>query len=196
VSARSPRVCVGRALPGRRVRLVGASGEDVSRGEGELLVEGDGVGDGYLGDPEGTRERFYRCDDGQPGFRTRDLGMLDEQGRLFVTGRLDRQLKVRGMRVDPSEVEHRLVQLRHVESAYVEPCRGGLHAFVTLAQGAGGNHGEAEFLAAANRGLPQQRIRHIHVVSRLPLNARGKPDGSQAALGCLDTTTAGGGHGR
>jgi non-ribosomal peptide synthetase component F len=199
LSEHAPRVSVGRALPGRRVRLVGADGEDVSRGEGELCVEGDGVSDGYLADPEGTRERFYRCADGQPGFRTRDLGVLDAAGRLFVTGRLDRQLKVRGMRVDPSEVEHRLVRLGYVESAFVEPCRGGLHAFVTLAPGAAGgpgDHGEPELLAAVNDGLPQQRLRHVHVVRRLPLNARGKPDGSQAGLACRDATALGGGHGR
>jgi non-ribosomal peptide synthetase component F len=187
-------VPIGPPLPGRRVRLVDARGADVVRGEGELLIEGDGVTYGYVGDPEATRERFYSDAAGRPGFRTRDLGVLDERGRLFVTGRLDRQLKVRGMRVDPSEVEYRLAGHPAVSSALVQACRGGLHAYVTLAD-PGAAYSEADILHEVNTALPQHRVRHLHPVARLPLSPRGKPDPGAADPGCdRDRPSTRGGH--
>jgi non-ribosomal peptide synthetase component F len=175
-----PSVPVGSALPGRRVRLVDAAGLDVPAGAGELLVEGDGVAYGYLGDPAATAERFYPDASGRPGLRTGDTGWRDDDGRLYVTGRLDRQLKIRGMRVDPSEVESRLTRHPAIGSALVGACPGGLHGYVTLSEGAGG-WTEAAVLREVNTALPQHRLRHLHAVTRLPLGPRGKPG---AAPGC------------
>lgn len=66
----------------------------------EIVLAGDGLGHGYLGDPEATAERF-RPD----GYHTGDRGRVDEHGILYFSGRTDRQLKIRGARIEPEEVE-------------------------------------------------------------------------------------------
>lgn len=107
--------------------------------DGELWVGGPALASGYLGLPEATAERFVTCGD-QRFFRTGDRVRRDGvTGELLHLGRLDAQVKVRGIRVDPGEVEAHLlghpdvteaavtgvtVSDRTVLAAYVVP-RGG-----------------------------------------------------------------------
>jgi mycobactin peptide synthetase MbtE len=73
--------------------------------DNEVLLGGDCVGIGYLGEPEATEERFEVGEDGLRWYRTGDLGSIDAQGRLVFAGRADRQFKIRGTRIAPEEVE-------------------------------------------------------------------------------------------
>ena len=73
---------------------------------GELFIGGPGVGRGYWGDPEGTAAAFLPDPFGHGRlYRTGDLAKFDASGRLHFVGRVDRQVKVNGFRVNPSEVE-------------------------------------------------------------------------------------------
>jgi amino acid adenylation domain-containing protein len=81
--------------------------------EGEIYIGGDGVGAGYLGEPALTAERFV-ADPFAPGallYRTGDRGRRRADGNLEFLGRIDQQVKIRGHRVEPGEIEHAL--LRH-----------------------------------------------------------------------------------
>ncbi|WP_214408853.1 amino acid adenylation domain-containing protein [Sphaerisporangium fuscum] len=93
--ARTARVPIGRALP----HVVERIGE-----EDELLVGGPAVADGYLGLPEATAARFVTIG-GERFFRTGDRVARAPDGLLTHEGRIDDELKVRGIRVDPAEVE-------------------------------------------------------------------------------------------
>lgn len=127
---------VGKPLPGKAVEIVDASGLPVKEGElGEIVVTGATLASGYFRDPERTAERFLAVE-GSPGsrrFSTRDLGKWDENGNLCHLGRLDGQVKVHGIRVDPAGIESLLRDFPGIEeAAVIRESRGGrLVAFLT-----------------------------------------------------------------
>ncbi len=98
----------GKAVPGVELRIVRPDGTPASLGEaGEVVHCGAGVFSHYYGNPEATA-RTRRPDPFNPGgFRvhTGDLGRLDADGILYLSGRIDRQIKSMGVRVSPDEVE-------------------------------------------------------------------------------------------
>ena len=96
--------CAGRALPGREVR-VSASGE--------ILVRGDSLLTGYLVDGELADPRE------QGWFPTGDVGHMDSDGSLFVSGRADRMFVSGGENVHPEEIERALLDLNGVSAAVV-----------------------------------------------------------------------------
>ncbi|SDX40347.1 amino acid adenylation domain-containing protein [Saccharopolyspora shandongensis] len=106
---RSGPVSIGEPIDGMRAVVCDPAGEPVPPGEaGELHIGGVGVGHGYLGRPELTAESFVPDPDGPPGarwYRTGDLARRRADGNLEYLGRIDHQVKVNGVRVEPGEVE-------------------------------------------------------------------------------------------
>ncbi|MEU4569918.1 amino acid adenylation domain-containing protein [Micromonospora sp. NPDC023956] len=102
-------VTIGRPLPGTRIHLLDARGRPVPIGvPGEIHIGGPGVALGYLDRPALTANSFLPDPYGPPGsrlYRTGDQGRLGPDGRLEYLGRLDRQVKIRGHRVEPGEIE-------------------------------------------------------------------------------------------
>jgi amino acid adenylation domain-containing protein/thioester reductase-like protein len=102
-------VPVGRPAGHAKVMVLDGKLHPVPAGtEGEVYIAGCGVARGYLGRPALTAERFLPDASGAPGgrmYRTGDMGRWLEDGSLEVAGRVDRQLKVRGFRVEPGEIE-------------------------------------------------------------------------------------------
>lgn len=91
--------------------------------EGEIFIGGPGVATGYLNDPTLTAERFINhplgSDDYPTLYKTGDLGYWLENGQLVFTGRKDRQLKIRGFRVEPGEIEASIERLPEIAQALV-----------------------------------------------------------------------------
>ncbi len=102
-------VPVGRPAGHAEIMVLDGKLHPVPAGtEGEVYIAGRGVARGYLGRPALTAERFLPDASGAPGgrmYRTGDMGRWLEDGSLEVAGRVDRQLKVRGFRVEPGEIE-------------------------------------------------------------------------------------------
>ena len=135
-------VPIGRAMPGHRLYVVDEHLELVPRGEpGELLVGGPGIANGYLGQPALTAERFIPDPFGAvPGdrlYRTGDRVQENADGQLVFLNRVDRQIKVRGQRIELGEVEAGLAEHPEVRQAAVEAVAGPggtrLVAFLTPA---------------------------------------------------------------
>ena len=96
---------IGRPLPHLRVHLVDESGSPVGTGTpGEMLVAGASVTYGYLGRPELTAQRFVEYG-GERVYRSGDWAVRDDQGGLHYLGRQDRQIQLRGFRVELGEPE-------------------------------------------------------------------------------------------
>ena len=104
----SRRVPIGRPIPGATVRVLDAGGRPVPIGvAGELCVGGPGVARGYIDLPQETSLRFIAdpLSAGSRLYRTGDLVRMDSDGVLTFLGRNDAQVKVRGFRIEPHEIE-------------------------------------------------------------------------------------------
>ncbi|HEX8245511.1 MAG TPA: amino acid adenylation domain-containing protein, partial [Longimicrobium sp.] len=114
---------VGRPVWGTSARVLDADLRPVPEGEtGEVWMAGAGVSRGYLGAPAMTAERYRPDPLGAPGarmYRTGDLGRVLPDGDLDCLGRMDHQVKVRGFRVEPGEVETALAAHPAVREAVV-----------------------------------------------------------------------------
>ena len=102
-------IAIGEPLPCASHHLLDRELRPVPHDEiGELAIGGAGVARGYVGRPDLTAERFVPDPFGPPGarlYRTGDLGHALPDGRIEFLGRADAQLKVRGHRVEPGEIE-------------------------------------------------------------------------------------------
>jgi long-chain acyl-CoA synthetase len=157
---------VGIAVPGGRVRIERPDGGLAGDGEtGEVVFAGPGVMMGYAT----SRADLSRGDEQGSTLRTGDRGCL-RSGMLYVTGRLDRQVKVFGMRIDLDEIERDL-SARGL-TAVVEAVTG--ERLVVVAEPAVGLD-DARGILGRRLGLPSA-VLSVHQVSSLPYNGNGKVD--------------------
>ena len=177
----------GRPLPGTEVFVVSPEGRLCGMGEpGEIVVRTAYRTFGYLNEPHAA----FTANPARPGdstdllYPTGDLGRLLPDGNLEVMGRLDRQVKVRGVRVEPGEIEAALLAIPAVAEAAVIPYAElsgdlALAAFVAFAPAVAL---ETSSLAAQLRAtLPSFLVpARFVVVPQLPKTASGKVD--RAAL--------------
>jgi aspartate racemase len=182
-----PSVPIGRPIANTRVYVLDRHGEPVPVGvPGELHAAGDGLARGYLNCPDLTAERFVPDPwSGAPGarlYRTGDLVRWRPDGTLEFLGRTDAQVKVRGFRVEPGEVEAALGQHPAVREAVVtaredRPGERRLVAYLVPREGPeAGPSGLRRFLAER---LPAHMIPAAFVtLTALPLTPTGKVDRS------------------
>ncbi len=177
-------VPIGRPLPGTGAVAVTPDERVAAEGEvAELYLSGAGVALGYRGLPAETGRRFVRLpwfDEGRARFyRTGDLVRVLPGGRYAYVGRTDRQVKVRGFRIEPGELEQRLLahpEIRQVHVAVRHAATAELLAFVVA-----GNLSYDAFEAHLSETVPAyMRPHHVFRLGELPRNANGKVD--EAAL--------------
>jgi amino acid adenylation domain-containing protein/non-ribosomal peptide synthase protein (TIGR01720 family) len=174
---------IGRPIPGTTVHLLDDDLRPVPLGEpGELYVTGIGLARGYLNGPGLTAQRFLADPLGAPGarmYRTGDVARLRPDGDLEFVGRADHQVKIRGHRVEPGEIEAVLATDPRVGQAVVVPrVDDGLKRLVAYVVPAiGSRPAPAELRALVVRILPEYMVpAAIVVLDAFPLSPNGKLD--------------------
>ena len=177
---------VGKAFEDVTVRVLDAKDRELPAGEiGEIHFAGKGVTLGYLDRPELTAEKFLLLD-GQRFYRTGDTGRVSEDGWLEMLGRSDFQVKIRGMRVELSEVESTLRRAPGVRDAVAgaRTTADGekmLVAYVVPEPAVSATPSKAERISAIRahvlEQLPDYMVPAVYVeLERLPLNFNLKLD--------------------
>lgn len=176
---------VGRPIPGYEVLLLDTQLAPVPPGNpGEICIAGPGLARGYCGRPDLTAERFrrHRFADGieRRFYRTGDLGRWRRDGSLLFLGRADRQIKLRGVRIEPGEIEAAIRRLPEVAMAAVHcwnPGAPDARLVAYIVPGAGAAPDRRDLRARLGEHLPATMLPADFVpMDRLPLLANGKLD--------------------
>ena len=181
---------VGRPLTGTKVQAVSPAGDRLAPGvSGELVVTGRNVTLGYWQAPDETARRF-RVNDGtgERELWSGDIGDVDEDGFVTVTGRTDALLKHQGFRISSDEIELEATRYPDlIEAVVVSSANGELHLFARVSA--------IDADATAIRQTLRDNLEwfkvpeHVHMVDELPRTLNGKTDRTklQAMANSFDT---------
>ncbi|AYN66674.1 non-ribosomal peptide synthetase [Euzebyella marina] len=175
-------ITIGRPVQNTQVYILGQNGGLALPGHiGEIAIGGDGVSVGYWGRPELTEEKFisngYSALQDATLYKTGDLGRLLPNGEIECLGRVDDQIKVRGYRIEPGEIEYELSKFSEVKTAVVLGVDNRLVAYLLIKEG----HAEEVVKEKWRQGLAKQLPAHFvphefMVLSEMPKTLNGKID--------------------
>ncbi|HVE64986.1 MAG TPA: amino acid adenylation domain-containing protein, partial [Thermoanaerobaculia bacterium] len=181
-------VPIGRPIANTRMYVLDRAGQPTPAGvAGELHIAGDGLARGYWNRPEATAEKFVPDAFGDPGgrlFRTGDLARYRSDATLEYLGRLDHQIKLRGLRIELQEIEAHLSEHPGVRESVVvaRVAELGDKTLVAYLAGTGQEDVEPGALRSFLKDrLPDYMVPASYVwMAALPRNKSGKVD--RAAL--------------
>ncbi len=176
------RIPIGRPMPNSQAWILDASGMPTPVGvPGELCLGGTMLADGYIGNAGELQNRFQvvALPDGQVGriYRTGDYARWTDEGQIEFLGRLDRQIKIRGFRVEPGEIEAALLEIPCVNQASVKLCEEGATPYLAayVIPHAGFEVSRDDLKRQLRSRLPSYMVpERIGFVENWPLNDSGK----------------------
>ncbi len=181
-----PSITIGRPIANTRIYILDAQLQPAPIGvPGELHIGGTGLSRGYLDRPALTAEKFVRDPFSEMAdariYKTGDLARYLPDGRIECLGRLDQQIKLRGFRIEPDEIEAVLEEQPSIRDAAVimrtEGASRQLVAYCVRRDPAGSPDEAAHLAEALGTRLPAYMIPAVFVfLEALPLTANGKID--------------------
>ncbi|WP_371681071.1 amino acid adenylation domain-containing protein [Streptomyces sp. NBC_01276] len=191
---------IGRPVDGAEAYVLDARMRPVPAGvRGTIHLGGTCLADGYEGRPDLTKERFVRhpfAGEDRMLYDTGDLGMVLPDGTLVYTGRADAQVKVRGYRVEPAEVELAVTALTEQypslhDAAVVARHKNGECLLVAFLVGEGTTEDLTAIRERLRTDLPEHLVpSHLQWVTHLPLTPSGKRDDAALRRTPLAATAA------
>ncbi|MBQ7599944.1 MAG: AMP-binding protein [Clostridia bacterium] len=170
-------ISIGDPKPGVEIHIVGEDMKDVDGGmTGEILITGDSVGKGYLDGRGGFTDWG-----GVRAYLTGDLAYR-KNGKIYYVGRKDRQVKLRGYRIEPAEIETVLDGHEAVERSAVAAAKDSdgkaekIIAYVKLSRDREQDVTAACLRRYAGRYLPGYMVPVVKIVREIPLDGNGKAD--------------------
>lgn len=113
---------VGKVKDDCKVYIINPDGEFQNQGDpGEIVIAGESVSKGYLGEPNLTNKSFFEID-GRAAYKTGDTGFI-RNNLLYCLGRIDYQIKLNGYRMEIEEIEHHILRSKFVKHVVVMPVK-------------------------------------------------------------------------
>ena len=172
---------VGRSVEGTEVMLFDVeSPTEALCEEGEIVVFGDHLSPGYWNRPNETKQKFINLN-GRHGYRTGDLGKWESKTNLIHLGRIDRQIKIHGHRIEMGEIEVTLIDHPAVREVAVvgRKQKGGMSSqiYAYLVLNPGSTPSETDIKQFIRERLPEYFVPvRVLFLKELPLTPNGKVD--------------------
>ena len=168
------RGSIGKGIPGVELRVLDDAMNPVAPGvRGEIYATGASISPGYLGDPEGSVDKFTSY-----GMRTGDLAVVDDDGYIFIVDRREDFIKSWGYRISSQEVEAAALRMSELVSAAaigVADDAAGEAVTLFAAPRPGSDVTADMIIAHCRQALPKYMVPSaVHIVDAIPLNANGK----------------------
>jgi amino acid adenylation domain-containing protein len=182
---KTPSIPIGVPINGTKIYLLNGDLQPLPPGEtGEICIGGEGLARGYWNRPDLTAEKFidYQFSDGGSArlYRSGDLGHYNARGELEFDGRLDLQVKVRGFRIEPAEIEFIVNAFSGIASSAVvakQSASGDKRLACYFVPKAGVQVSAVDLESFARERLPGYSIPSEFIeLERIPLNENGKVD--------------------
>lgn len=175
---------IGKAVLGAQINILNKDGKSVKKGEiGEIVISGEGVSLGYIGDRKEENLVFETLSDGKRIYKSGDLGYELENGDIAFLHRKDTQIMIKGRRVETAEVQTRLYELGTIEQAFVRAYNddNGLSymtAYIVPMDNI--DIKVSDIRRDLAQHLPEYMIPEFFVrMNDIPKNENGKPDASK-----------------
>ncbi len=188
IKAEDKLITIGKPIGNTQIYLIDEQGQLVAPGNiGEIVIGGDGVAKGYWNRPELSAEKFitnkFSAKKEDIMYRTGDLGKLLSNNEIECLGRLDQQVKIRGHRIEPGEVEQALIVLDGIKSAVVLADENFLIAHIVPEKSIEEAETQIpEWREALSTRLPAQLIPHdFNLIEKIPTTLNGKIDRKELA---------------
>lgn len=183
----NPPVLVGRPINNTSIYICSENNITLPIGStGEVCIGGLGVSKGYHNQSGLTNEKFIPLNNGELIYKTGDLGKIHESGQIELFGRIDNQIKLRGFRIEPGEIEVQICKIEGVREAVVKVQKITDHderlvAFLNVTEAF--KSSSDYIIQSLKSGLPDYMIPlHYKILNDFPRTPNGKIDKKKLVL--------------
>jgi len=170
-------ISIGQPINNTKIYIVDRQNHILPKGAlGELVILGDGVGKGYMNRDDLTKKAFFTLH-GLPAYRSGDLALIDHDDEIRFHGRIDNQVKLRGLRVELGEIESAINRCDGVKTSIVTVNGAENNRFLAAYYTAERDIESHEIIAEISKTLAEYMVPRVFIrLDAMPMTANGKID--------------------